>query len=634
MTALDILQKYWKYPAFRPGQEDIITAAVAGRDVLALLPTGGGKSICFQVPGMLHHGTTLVISPLIALMTDQVNQLKDRGIEAEAIHAGLPWKTAERILDNTASGAVKFLYVSPERLVSERFRDRLPYLQIKLLVVDEAHCISQWGYDFRPPYLRIAEARELLPGVTVMALTATATEAVAQDMKKLLQMRQPYVYRSTFLRSNMHLIVREEENKFQKLAEIMDAVKGPAMVYVRSRKGAREVAQFLQRRRIAAAYYHAGLSADNRSRIQQEWISGKLRAVACTNAFGMGIDKPDVRLVLHWDLPDSPEAYYQEAGRAGRDGNACYAGIIYQQQDLDRIRESVLGQYPDPEQVRQVYHAVAASVQLAAGAGPGASFPFDRDKITSFTGLLPLTVNNALQVLQQQGFLYLNEAARNVSVIRVLVDNETLYRYQVENRSIEPVIKALLRSCPGLFEEHVMVRESEIAHFTGKRTEDVVKALRFLQEQEVMDYQPSGDDPQVVFLTERYNAADLPLDTGLMKKIREQAALRLQAMMDYVKGKPGCRMQKILAYFGEASSKCGMCDHCVEADKHALSDQDILAVYDWSRTLLVSGPVTVQILMEQKPPLKKEKTLEAISYLVEHKWLRYNEADQLEWVNA
>jgi ATP-dependent DNA helicase RecQ len=632
MQALDLLQKYWQHPAFRPGQEDIIQSVLNNRDTLALLPTGGGKSICFQIPALLNPGMAIVISPLIALMNDQVNGLKDKNIPAASVHSAMTYREIDLVLNNAIAGAYKFLYLSPERLITDMFRERLKHMKVNLLVIDEAHCISQWGYDFRPPYQRIAEVKEVLPDVPILALTATATPRVCDDIIRSLEMRQPVVFKNSFLRSNMHLIVRKEENKWQKLLDIMKAVQGSAIIYVRSRKGTKELARFLQRHRITADYYHAGLKTEQRAAVQQSWITGKIRVVACTNAFGMGIDKPDVRLVLHWDLPDSMEAYYQEAGRAGRDGKPCYAGIIYDQQDIADLKDSTSMQFPPVDEIRKTYQALGNYCQLATGAGRGQTFPFQFDQLLKVSGQHTLVQNYALKVLQQQGFVYLNESARNLSIIRVLVDHETLYRFQIENKKLEPLIKAILRNCPGVFEEHVSLRESEIAHFIGEAKSDVQKALQYLHKLELIEYQPSGDDPHITFLTERFSPDQLPLNTALLKSIKSEAMNRMHAMLEFVSGKPGCRMRKILTYFGENSENCGKCDHCVESEKHDLSDKDIERVYDWLSEKIKNQPRKMTELIADKPPLKKEKLMEAISYLTDNRWVRYTTDNELEWL--
>lgn len=632
MQALEILQKYWQHPAFRAGQEDIIQSVLNKKDTLALLPTGGGKSVCFQVPAMLLPGMAIVISPLIALMNDQVNGLKDKNIPAASVNSSMSFREIDLVLNNAIAGAYKFLYLSPERLVTDMFRERLKHMKINLLVIDEAHCISQWGYDFRPPYQRIAEIRDILTDVPVLALTATATPKVCEDIIRSLKMQQAAVFKNSFLRTNMHLIVRKEENKWQKLLDIMKAVPGSALIYVRSRKGTRDLAQFLQRNRITADYYHAGLKTEQRARVQQAWIEGKTRVVACTNAFGMGIDKPDVRLVLHWDLPDSLEAYYQEAGRAGRDGKTCYAGVIYDEQDIADLKDTTSLQFPPIQEVRNAYQALGNYCQLATGAGRGQTFPFQFDQLLKISNQHSLALNYALKVLQQQGFIYLNESARNISVIRVLVDHETLYRFQIENKKLEPLIKAILRNCPGVFEEHVALREAEIAHFIGATKSDIQKALQFLNKLELIEYQPAGDDPHITFLTERFSPENLPLDTNLLKNIKAEAINRMNSMLDYVGGKPRCRMRKILAYFGEESDNCRKCDHCVESEKHELNDKEIEQVYDWLKEKLAIHPRKMTELLAEKPPLKKEKLMEAISYLTDNRWVRYTDDNELEWL--
>ncbi len=630
-AALEILEKYWKYSSFREGQEGIIQAVLDGRDTLALLPTGGGKSICFQVPALLKEGVTLVISPLIALMKDQVESLQRKGIAAQAIHSAMEKRQVERMLDNAVAGTVKLLYLSPERLLTSVFREHLRNMKVAMVVVDEAHCISQWGYDFRPPYLRIAEIREWTGSAPIIALTATATEQVCADICEKLQMRSPIVFKNSFDRPNMHLIVRKEEDKWGKLMEVLQRVPGTAIIYVRNRRKTKEIARFLQRNGISSDYYHAGRSTEERSLVQERWVNGKTRVVVCTNAFGMGIDKADVRLVLHWDIPDSPEAYFQEAGRAGRDGKRCYAGIIYTAQDVAELKSNLQRQYPPPEEIRKTYHALSNMLQIASGAGAGQTFPLDMEMLMRYNKQDPVIITYGLRVLQQQGFIYINDTAQYFATLFVPVSHEDLYRYQIENRKSERIVKAILRAYPGIFDDHVAIREGELAHHLSIPKSEVVSMLEWLDKQEVIEYQPASNSMRVTYLTERYRPEDLPLDIPMLRKIKEQAEVRMAAMEDYIQGKPGCRMQKMLRYFGEKSQPCNRCDYCLERDKLELKDDDIALTYNWLKEHLKEGSVPLTEVVAEKLPIKKKKFLEALSYLTDNNMVRYVNNNELEW---
>ncbi len=631
-TALKVLEEFWGYTQFRDGQEAVIEATMKGNDVIALLPTGGGKSICFQVPAMMLEGITLVVSPLIALMNDQVASLHKKDIPAVAIHSGLGWKAVDRELDNASAGKYKLVYVSPERLVSGSFRERLKHMDIALLVIDEAHCISQWGYDFRPPYLQIAGIREFLTNVPVLALTATATQKVRSDIATYLGMEDPVEIRQSFKRENMHLIVRNEEDKWSKLLESLNRVNGTAIVYVRNRKGTRELARFLQRKGISADYYHAGRTTEERLDVQTNWLSDKTRVAVCTNAFGMGIDKPDVRLVMHWDLPDSPEAYFQEAGRGGRDGKPCYAGLLFNEKDIENLESFFETQYPPLETVRKVYHKLTNFFQIASGSGEGQTFPMDLNAFVKYSGELPLVCVNSLRVLQQQGFLYMNDSAQRQSQVRVVTSHEDLYRYQIENPRLEPLVKGLLRTCPGLFEEDVHLREKQLAYLLSTPVNDIIRDLHRLHEAGVIEYREATDDMRITFVKECFPSGELPLDVKLLKEIRKEARRRMDAMIGYVKDKPSCRMRKLMLYFGEEVADCGQCDYCVERDRMSISEERLNASYNWLQQRLNDKPMDITELMKEKLPLKKEQFLEVVSYFADNKVIRYNELNELEWI--
>ncbi|MGB3182610.1 MAG: ATP-dependent DNA helicase RecQ [Cyclobacteriaceae bacterium] len=565
-----ILRQYWGYETFRPLQEDIVRASLDGKDVLALLPTGGGKSVCFQVPAMAREGICLVVSPLIALMKDQVAQLKQRDIPAVAIYSGMKPREIDITLDNCVYGSIKFLYVSPERLKTELLQERIKNMQVNLLAIDEAHCISQWGYDFRPPYLEIAEIRQLLPGVPVIALTATATPQVRDDIREKLAFgTRQEVFRKSFARANLSYSIRYEDNKEGKLLEILRVVEGSAVVYVRSRKRTQKLAYWLTRQGISADYYHAGLSNEERDTRQDAWIKSHTRVIVATNAFGMGIDKPDVRVVAHMDLPDTLEAYYQEAGRAGRDEKKAYAVVLYHQQDLENLRERVKQAYPPIDYLRRVYQCLANYYKIATGSSQMESYDFDLQNFAATYRLQPLEAYHALKKLEEEGFIQLNESFYQPSRAYFLMDNRDLYRFQIEQGAYDPLIKAMLRHYGGeLFSSFVKVDEKQLGGSVNKTATETRKMLTYLHEREVIVYDPKKDQPQVTFITARYDSSKLPIDKKLLDQRRKLNMDKAEAVITYVTHHHRCRTQLLLEYFGEVSDeRCGVCDICVEEKK-------------------------------------------------------------------
>ncbi|MFA0962920.1 ATP-dependent DNA helicase RecQ [Roseivirga sp. BDSF3-8] len=565
-----ILRQYWGYETFRPLQEDIVRASLEGKDVLALLPTGGGKSVCFQVPALAKEGICLVVSPLIALMKDQVAQLNRRDIAAVAIYSGMKPREIDITLDNCVYGNIKFLYVSPERLKTELFRERLQRMNVNLIAIDEAHCISQWGYDFRPPYLEIAELRELLPEVPVIALTATATPEVRDDIRDKLAFRTVQeVFRKSFARANLSYSVRYEDNKDGKLLEILRVVKGSAVVYVRSRKRTQQIAQWLTKQGISADYYHAGLSNEQRDQKQDAWIKSHTRVIVATNAFGMGIDKPDVRVVAHMDLPDTLEAYYQEAGRAGRDEKKAYAVVLYNQDDLEALRSRVQQAYPSIDYLRRVYQCLANYYKIAVGSSQMESYDFDLQAFAHTYRLQALEAYHALKKLEEEGFIQLNESFYQPSRAYFTMDNRDLYRFQIEQGAYDPLIKALLRHYGGeLFSTFVKIDERQLGGSIDKPAGEVVRMMNFLHEREVLIYDPKKDRPQVTFITARFDSTKLPIDKELLDQRRKLNIDKAESVITYVTHHHRCRTQILLEYFGEINDdRCGVCDICVEEKK-------------------------------------------------------------------
>jgi ATP-dependent DNA helicase RecQ len=564
MTIREILKQYWKHDAFRPMQEEIINSVLSGRDTLALLPTGGGKSVCFQVPALAKEGICIVVSPLIALIKDQVENLKAKGIDAVSIVSGMSKREIDIALDNCIYNPVKFLYLSPERLLSDLVRERIKYMNVNLIAVDEAHCISQWGYDFRPPYLRIADLRELHPNVPVLALTATATAEVREDIQQKLLFKNGNIFQKSFERRNISYVVMNAENKLQKLLDIAKGVKGSGIVYTRSRKETAEIAKFYNENGIKADFYHAGLNVDERSKKQDNWIHNRTRVIVATNAFGMGIDKPDVRFVIHKDVPESLEAYYQEAGRSGRDEHKAYAVLQYTPADRMKDEKKLAYNFPSVDEIKKVYHALANYYQLAYGAGLGVNFDLDISEFCARYKFDPVKTLNALKFLEQDEYLSFNESVFLPSRFRFEVFNEQLYNFQIQNPGWDPFIKTLLRSYGGAFENYVRLREFDLARRTQMSTQQVIEGLKQLQEYGILNYLPQTDHPQVTYLKARQHAADLHINKKLIDERKATYRRKMEAVFAYAQHKK-CRSQMLLAYFDENNApKCGICDICLE----------------------------------------------------------------------
>ncbi|MDB5131359.1 MAG: recombinase RecQ, partial [Mucilaginibacter sp.] len=564
MTIQEILKQYWNHDAFRPMQEEIVQSVLLGRDTLALLPTGGGKSVCYQVPALAKEGICIVISPLIALMKDQVENLKAKDIEAISIVSGMGKREIDIALDNCIYGPIKFLYLSPERLLSELVRERIKYMNVNLIAVDEAHCISQWGYDFRPPYLHIADLRELHPNVPVLALTATATADVREDIQQKLSFKNAAVYQKSFERRNISYVVQNEENKLRKLLDIAKGVKGSGIVYVRSRKETADIAKFYNENGVKADFYHAGLEAGLRSQKQDSWKNNKTRIIVATNAFGMGIDKPDVRFVIHKDMPESLEAYYQEAGRGGRDEHKAYAVLLFNHSDRLKQEKKFSLSFPSIEEIKQVYHYLANYYQLAFEAGEGLSFDLDLGDFCSRFKLDPVKTINALKFLEQDEYLSFNESVFLPSRFRFEVLNEALYNFQIQNPGWDPFIKTLLRSYGGAFENYVRLREFELARRTHMNVQQVIDGLKQLQGFNILSYQQQTDQPQVTYLKPRQPANALYINKKAIDERKATYLRKMEAVFAYAEHKK-CRSQMLLAYFDEPyADKCGVCDVCLE----------------------------------------------------------------------
>ncbi len=562
------LKKYWGHNAFRPLQEEIILSAIAKKDTLALLPTGGGKSICFQIPGLANGGTCLVISPLIALMTDQVQNLKQKGISAVAITSVMNAKEIDIALNNAAYGHVQFVYLSPERIENENFRQKLSYLPIGLIAIDEAHCISQWGYDFRPSYLKIAELRQYFPSTSIIAVTASATEEVIADIQRKLEFKNQAVFKQSFERKNIRYVVQKEENKYVRLLKIIKNIGGSGIVYVRNRKKTEEISFWLQQQNISASFYHAGIKAADRTVIQQNWIENKQQVIVATNAFGMGIDKPDVRFVVHLDLPESLEAYFQEAGRAGRDEKPAYAILLCNDSDAYSLKEQFEKKTPSIEEIKQVYQAIFNFYQIPVEAGEGLSITFNIDEVARNYNIKATTIYNAIKSLEKEGYFSLLDAGYEPSKVMMKMNKEDLYSFQLKHAKYEPLLKALLRSYGGLFEQYAHVKEKDLAYRAKISEFELQQQLDYLTKQSVISFIPQTTLPQLVFLQNRLNLKFENIQLINYPILKQKAEARIDSVINYITENNICRNRLLLSYFDERDTKdCHYCDVCVEKNK-------------------------------------------------------------------
>ncbi|MDR2885286.1 MAG: RecQ family ATP-dependent DNA helicase [Rikenellaceae bacterium] len=558
------LKKYWGHDVFRPVQRAAIESVLGGRDTLVLMPTGGGKSLLYQLPGIVSPGVCIVVTPLIALMKDQVDRLRRRGISAVAIHSGLSARQIDMLLDNCVYGDVKFLYIAPERIPTEVFRMRVQRMKVSLIAVDEAHCISQWGYDFRPSYLRIAELRKAAPGVPVLALTASATPGVVDDIRTRLEMKDGAMMRSPFARPNLSYTVRLTEDKPTQLLRILNNVPGPGIVYVRTREGTVQVARMLAEQGIAAGYYHGGLPSNERGQRQDAWMSGAIRIMVATNAFGMGIDKADVRVVVHYDIPDSIEEYYQEAGRAGRDGRRSYAVLLTSPDDRGRAVRRFTTEFPTMELIRECYEAIFNYLQIGIGDGKWASFEFNLYEFSSRHKFYPASAMNAIKVLEQNGYMQLTEPADLPARIMFTVSRDDLYRIRIEREELDHILRVILRLYNGVFHGFVAIDEAQIAAISGYTVERVKELLSRLWNLRVIRYIPGGNSPLLILTEERLPTGDLRIAPESYGQRKQMATERLEAMFAYADNPVECRSAVMQRYFGEKDpADCGVCDICL-----------------------------------------------------------------------
>ena len=627
-----VLVKYWGYPSFRPMQEDIVDSVIAGRDTLALLPTGGGKSICFQVPALALDGVCIVVTPLISLMKDQVQHLKNINIPAAAIYSGMHPSEVEIAYNKAVFGGLKFLYVSPERLMTNAFIEAVKKMKVCLLAIDESHCISQWGYDFRPPYLKIAEIRPYIPNTPVLALTATATPNVVEDIQYRLGFKEQNVFQTSYERKNVTYNVIKVADKYGLMYRLLMRMEsGSGIVYVRSRKRTKVIADWLQSVGISATFYHAGIDAKTRDERQRQWMDGHIKVIVATNAFGMGIDKPDVRMVIHMDLPDSLEAYFQEAGRAGRDLKPSEAFLLVAENDIKQLKDNLQQSYPELDRIKTIYDALGNYLQIPVGAGNGQSYPFDMNEFANDYGFSLLEVFNSLKLMEREGFFALSEAMDTPSQLFIKASREDLYRFQVEYAEFDSMIKHLLRNYPGILSDFVKIKEEQISHKLGIEVSQVEQTLKNLEKYNFLTYIPRNGKPQIQYLTERQDTRHFTLSDEVYKDRKDDATRRVQAVIDFVNNDSECRSVQLLRYFGEKiKSRCGRCDVCSIRNQMNINDEEYKNISE----LILDELKKRVVPLYEAPSLAKnyleEKVLETIRWMLDNGVIEQDENGNLK----
>lgn len=627
-----VLVKYWGYPSFRPMQEDIVDSVIAGRDTLALLPTGGGKSICFQVPAMAMDGVCIVITPLISLMKDQVEHLKRINIPASAIYSGMHPSEVELAYNKAVFGGLKFLYVSPERLKTDAFIEAVKKMKVCLLAIDESHCISQWGYDFRPPYLKIADIRPYIPQTPVLALTATATPKVVEDIQFRLGFKEPNVFQTSYERKNVTYNVVKIADKYGLMYRMFQKMDhGSGIVYVRSRKRTKVIADWLQSAGISATFYHAGIDAKTRDERQKLWMDGRIKVIVATNAFGMGIDKPDVRLVIHMDLPDSLEAYFQEAGRAGRDLKPSEAFLLVSDTDIKQLKDNLQQSYPELQRIKDIYDALGNYLQIPVGTGNGQSYDFDMTDFATRYNFQLLEVFNAMKLMEREGLFVLSEAMDTPSQVMIKASREDLYRFQVEYPDFDVIIKYMLRNYPGILSDFVKIKEEQISHKLGTDVNKIEQTLQRLDKYNFLTYIQRKDKPQIQYLTERLDTRHFALSDEVYKDRKDDATRRVQAVIDFVNNDEECRSVQLLRYFGERiKSRCGKCDVCNIRNQMSINDEE----YKNISAIILDELKKRVVPLYETPSLAKnyleEKVLETVRWMLDNGVIEQDENGNLK----
>lgn len=618
-SPLSILQQYWHYESFRPQQEAIIQSVIDKKDTIALLPTGGGKSICYQIPALVNEGLCLVVSPLIALMKDQVANLENKNIPAFALHSGLTFPEVKQALQNALHGDYKFLYVSPERLQSRLFKEFLPALNINLIAVDEAHCISQWGYDFRPSYLQVAALRETIDA-PLLALTASATPVVLEDIKDKLKLKNALIFRQSFHRNNLSYSVFKADSKINKAIEVLNNVKGSSIVYCKSRKLTKKITELLRLQNIQADFYHAGLSYEIRSEKQQAWIGNRIRVMVCTNAFGMGIDKPDVRTVIHYDVPDCLESYYQEAGRAGRDGKKSYAVLLYNSEDEKALKQLPELHFPPIKEIKRIYQCLVDYLQIPVGIGEGNYYDFNLNEFIKNFQLDAFAAISTLKLLEQEGYISFNETVFIASTVEMIARKELLFDFENTHPKLEPVIKCLLRTYEGIYDHKVSINEKLISRLIKTSAEEVKQQLHQLQAFHIIDYTPQKDTPQIYFVTNRAPAEYLVINYERYKQRKADFAKRVETMLRFMHETQVCRSKFIGNYFGDDTiTDCGICDNCLKRKSVKINEQEFILIKEKILSTVNNGNISIQNILDNQSNIKKDKLWFVLNYLQSEK---------------
>jgi ATP-dependent DNA helicase RecQ len=629
-TPNDILKQYFGFDKFRPLQKNIVESVLAGNDTIALLPTGGGKSVCFQVPALMRPGMCIVVTPLIALMKDQVENLIGRDIPALALYSGMSRKELEFELENCVNGKYKFLYVSPERLLSQHFLDYAIHMDLNFLAIDEAHCVSQWGYDFRPPYLKIPEFKNKFKGIACIALTASATPSVVIDLEDKLELRKPKLFQASFARTNLSYVVQNDENKIEKIKTICTKLKGSGLIYVKSRKKTIEIANYLQSNAISSDYYHAGLDTKIRTQKQNRWKQGEIRVMVCTNAFGMGIDKPDVRFVIHEQKPDSLEAYYQEAGRAGRDGKKSFCILLNDPSDFNDDKKRIEIKYPSNKDIYRVYELIFNYLKIAVGSGKGNSYNFNLQEMSAYYNVNPNLVLNALKILELDAYFQTTDSVYLPSRLKILCTYQELYEWQLSNESVDALFKTLLRSYGGLFDFYTNIFEFEIAKRINKSERWVRDHLEKLKQVEIVDYIPQSSTPQIHCLEHRLSS--IHISDNRITYLRKLYKEKIDAVNEYVLNTKECRSRVLVRYFGETNSlECGICDICLQKNKTTSGFEKNKERIKALQSILDSGKFKLRDIKSHVDSEETKDYLAILRWFIDNDYLEETEEGFIQW---